>query len=257
MPDFYHRITNARHRGELVELCNQLGLTRSAVEVGVFRGGFSRHNLKTWKGEKYYMVDAWGFRANDTTGEQLSLDKNGNSTEWNERNYQMALDAVKEFLPPLGNRAVILRRFAESVVNEFSDGEFDFVYIDAGHEYRNVMRDLRMWWPKLRLGGMFAGDDFADMTDTFSTNRKEHSGAGWGVKSAVATFAREVGSPFFLTFADHSHVTTEMHPRRSREFGAENLYLPHYLNNYSLRELPPLEHRVRAQSFYPAWYMFK
>ena len=36
---------NAHHRGELVEICNLLGLTGNAAEIGVFHGGFSRHNL--------------------------------------------------------------------------------------------------------------------------------------------------------------------------------------------------------------------
>ena len=39
-------VVNARHRGELVDICNQLGLTGNAAEVGVFRAGFSQHNLK-------------------------------------------------------------------------------------------------------------------------------------------------------------------------------------------------------------------
>ena len=62
----------ARHRGELVDICNQIGLTGNAAEVGVFRAGFSQHNLQRWKGSKYYMIDAWAHRANDTG----STDKN-------------------------------------------------------------------------------------------------------------------------------------------------------------------------------------
>ena len=69
---------NVEHRGELVSLLNQLNLTGEALEVGCFRGAFSRHNLQLWRGRTYHMVDAWAFRANDTAGKDapVSRDKN-------------------------------------------------------------------------------------------------------------------------------------------------------------------------------------
>ena len=48
-----------------------------------------------------------------------------------------------------------------------------------------------------------AGDDFADRHDTFPA-MSHHRSNKWGVKSAVAKFSRDEGSPFFLTFADRS-----------------------------------------------------
>ena len=255
--DLYHSVINAQHRGELVGLCNHLGLTNIAAEIGVFRGGFSRHNLVHWKGKKYFMIDAWDFRYNDTleAGGEPSSDKNTNISRYNDRNYNLALAAVEEWRPPKGDRAVVMRRFSESVAQEFPNNHFDFIYIDAGHEYRNVLRDARMWWPKLKSGGMLAGDDFADMTDTLP-KLNIHSGAGFGVKSAVAKFAREVGSPFFLTFADHDHNPTEYNPRSGSEFARER-HDPSTKSLPNLKELPPPEDRVRSQRFYPAWYMFK
>ena len=53
---------NAIHRGELVLLCNEMGLTGMAAEIGVNKGEFAQHNLRHWLGTKYYMIDAWSFR---------------------------------------------------------------------------------------------------------------------------------------------------------------------------------------------------
>ena len=257
--DLYHRVVNAQHRGDLIKLCNRLNLTRYAAEVGVFRGGFSRHNLRHWHGEKYFMIDAWDFRANDsaTSGGAPSPDKNTKISEHNEKNYRRALANVKDWIPPQGDRAIVLRLFSEAAVIRFPDRYFDFIYIDAGHEYRNALRDARVWWPKLRVGGMMGGDDFADQIDTFP-GLKVHSGSAWGVKSAVSQFSREVGSPFFLTFADYTHQTTE-YTSRAAEFDSNP---PAITDDRAKRmprveELPPREHRVRPQRFYPAWYMFK
>eukprot|EP01041_Mallomonas_annulata_P014867 gene14867-31560_t len=38
-----------------------------------------------------------------------------------------------------------------------TNNSLDFIYIDAAHDYFNVMSDMRAWWPKLINGGVFAG----------------------------------------------------------------------------------------------------
>mmetsp|Transcript_13840 Transcript_13840/g.35878 ORF Transcript_13840/g.35878 Transcript_13840/m.35878 type:complete len:212 (-) Transcript_13840:570-1205(-) len=151
----------AEHRGQLVELCNELGLDGNAIELGVWHGGFSRHNLRKGKFKRYYMVDPWTFRANDT-GVGMR-DKNFRSDEANNVNYRIALKSVSEF----GDRAVVMRRFASTTLSEFPDRFFDFIYIDMLHGFDSVSRDLAQWWPKLRPGGMMAGDDCADAHDEF------------------------------------------------------------------------------------------
>jgi len=168
--------------------------------------------------------------------------------------------------------------------------------VDAGHEFANVQRDMRTWWPKLKRGGMMAGDDFADMFDTFPSH-KNHVSSKWGVKSAVAGFSKAVGSPFFLTFADRSHSTTSNDPTSTFEFdqtkgeskgappqrgsrlrksgkggwgnrpGLEGQRLGNAavegsdaLANRSAWSLPgagPGDRIVRPHEFFPAWYLFK
>jgi predicted O-methyltransferase YrrM len=43
-----------------------------------------------------------------------------------------------------------------------SYGSFDFVYIDARHDYASALEDIRDWWPKVRRGGILAGHDYVD-----------------------------------------------------------------------------------------------
>lgn len=40
------------------------------------------------------------------------------------------------------------------------DNWFDFVYIDDNHKYNHVKKELKEWWPKVKPGGILAGDDF-------------------------------------------------------------------------------------------------
>lgn len=42
------------------------------------------------------------------------------------------------------------------------DESLDWVYIDAAHNYTNISRDLKTWYPKVRRGGVFSGHDYVD-----------------------------------------------------------------------------------------------
>jgi len=39
---------------------------------------------------------------------------------------------------------------------------FDLIFIDAGHEYKDVMTDITNWLPKLKKGGIMAFHDYAN-----------------------------------------------------------------------------------------------
>ena len=36
----------------------------------------------------------------------------------------------------------------------------DIIHLDAGHDYKSVLSDIEIWWPLLRPGGYFIGDDY-------------------------------------------------------------------------------------------------
>ena len=42
----------------------------------------------------------------------------------------------------------------------YEDSSLDFVFIDGGHEYEFVKEDIEHWYPKIRDGGIIAGDDW-------------------------------------------------------------------------------------------------
>lgn len=50
--------------------------------------------------------------------------------------------------------------FTHKVVKKFDDEYFDLIFIDAGHKYPQVSRDIKLWYPKMKKNGIFSGDDY-------------------------------------------------------------------------------------------------
>lgn len=125
-----------RNRIELAKLLAEKGYTVGA-EVGVFGGYFSEVLLKNIPNLELTCVDVWG---------------------WGK--YQRAEEECLARLAPYNVR--IIKNYSVEAAKEVDDNSLDFVYIDAAHDYENVKADLKAWAPKVKVGGIIAGDDFYD-----------------------------------------------------------------------------------------------
>jgi hypothetical protein len=77
-----------------------------------------------------------------------------------------------------------VRNFSYEASLTFPDNFFDFIYIDAAHDYDSVVEDLNAWWPKLKEGGLFSGHDYFPDTRIWR-------GKACGVYQAVNEFVKE------------------------------------------------------------------
>lgn len=57
------------------------------------------------------------------------------------------------------NNIELIKKTSINASNDFPDDFFDLIYIDALHDYNNVMNDLISWYPKLKINGIFSGHD--------------------------------------------------------------------------------------------------
>lgn len=57
----------------------------------------------------------------------------------------------------------IIRDYTFNAVKLFPDNYFDLVYVDADHSYEGCLQDLNDWYPKVKRGGFFVGDDFRNL----------------------------------------------------------------------------------------------
>jgi len=81
------------------------------------------------------------------------------------------------------------------IAGKLPDGVFDFVYVDAAHDYDSVKDDLNLWSKKVKPGGFICGHDYWA------------SGAAWpGVKSAVDEFIAQNRVKKFKNYCDSSYM---------------------------------------------------
>ena len=67
---------------------------------------------------------------------------------------------ARERMAPYKNY-IIIKELSMEVVKYFKDNSFDFVYIDAGHDFASFTNDLHFWLKKVKPGGIMSGHDYA------------------------------------------------------------------------------------------------
>ncbi len=69
-------------------------------------------------------------------------------------------EETKSNLKRFSHITEFLRMYTSEAAKLVPDNSLDYIYVDARHDYCGVREDLRTWWPKLRMGGIFAGHDY-------------------------------------------------------------------------------------------------
>lgn len=113
---------------------NSIGL-----ELGIAEGIYSEQAIKSGKFKTYIGIDMYdGQRTHDIA------------------QYKRALKRVGLF----GNYKLLKMRFDEAL-DLFDDETFDFIYVDGyAHTGEEEGKTLYDWWPKLKKGGLYCGDDY-------------------------------------------------------------------------------------------------
>lgn len=171
-----------KNREALAEYFNDQGF-KVGAEVGVFRGYFSEILCKSIPGLKLYCVDPWkiydGYR-------DYRFERSMRDAETTARRELAKYDTV------------IIKKTSVEAAKDFEDGSLDFVYIDGNHEYKYVKEDLEAWVPKVRKGGIVAGDDY------YMTKR-----GNMGVIEAVHEYVGAHGYDLQLTPWDPKHPNND------------------------------------------------
>jgi len=54
----------------------------------------------------------------------------------------------------------IIKDESKNAATQFSNQSIDYIMIDGGHSYTEVMDDIKIWYNKIKPGGVISGDDY-------------------------------------------------------------------------------------------------
>ena len=191
---FYNRILDKferRNRGNLLLLLNnyffyfkakikkisidkrayileQLNKNSKIVEVGVWKGDFSRQIWNISSPNLLVLVDSWTFDekvrgcAPQVSGEE----------PLNQNFFDQAKKDTYDKFENIQNVNILDFNSLEAS-SKYEDNFFDYIYIDAEHTYQAVTKDLEVWYPKLKKNGTLFGDDYywREEDDTLSLHK--------------------------------------------------------------------------------------
>lgn len=120
------------------------------VEVGVWKGMsacfMAVEIINSGKKIKFDCVDTWGFVET--------------SSEIQESQFESLFEVFKSNIDPVKDQINIVKSLSWEGAKNYDDNSLDFVFIDAGHDYDSVMKDLNAWYKKIKGGGIIAGHDY-------------------------------------------------------------------------------------------------
>lgn len=159
--DLYQYVVSKFNSGNFIEIGSWKGRSASFMAVEI---------ANSQKDINFYCVDTW----------EGSIEHKDMECIKNSSLYQEFLNNTK----PVSHIIKPIRKTSIEAAKDFEDNYFDFIFIDAAHDYESVKQDLLTWYPKLKNGGIFAGHDYAPF---------------WGVYQAV----NEWSSKFNKTVHQH------------------------------------------------------
>lgn len=135
-----------------LELLDALKLrNKCCAEIGVLHGDFSAEILARNPFD-LYLVDPW-LKQDYFDFNMLTR----NADEFNE----LHVGVVNRFKE--NQHVHVMRMFSHEGAREINR-QFDFVYIDARHDFSNVLSDLFLWTPKMKPDGVIALHDYGNST---------------------------------------------------------------------------------------------
>lgn len=122
------------------------------AEVGVAYGDFSKMILAKMEPAKFYAIDTFNINPDKPLWGYTFLKDSGLShLEWYREQFAQALER---------DQMRLMRGLSWECLAKFEDNYFDYVYLDAAHDYDSAKKDIEMLSKKVKNGGYIQFNDY-------------------------------------------------------------------------------------------------
>lgn len=124
---------------------------RVGAEIGVQLGNNLFKILKDLPELEMYAIDIWSDKRVRFDGTIDLTDIPPNDAYKNVKGKSLRITNPE--------RLHLIRDFSHQAYTKFDNESLDFIFIDASHIYEDVKKDIELWYPKVKEGGMISGHD--------------------------------------------------------------------------------------------------
>lgn len=174
MKHFYNNIFGFFNFQDIYsEMVDKFDNNSHFIEIGGFLGCSSVYMgveiLNSGKNIKFDVIDKWDFNWKLENGDVINT-----YTEFIKN-----IKPLKKIIKPI-------KSFSKDIVDNYENESIDFIFIDADHEYEGIMNDIKIWYPKVKRGGIIAGHDYVEAfsgvikaVNEYFTDDFEIKGTSW------------------------------------------------------------------------------
>jgi predicted O-methyltransferase YrrM len=129
------------------------------IEIGVAYGYHAKHILSTHSRIEYIGIDPYipDYDKHDPFVSDVAKLFNDNAENALNRLCRVVTNNLTE---EFQNRFRLIRESSTQASIQFEDHQVDFIFIDGNHQKNSIKADLKVWWPKIKVGGVLVCDDY-------------------------------------------------------------------------------------------------
>jgi hypothetical protein len=184
--------------GARKDIIKRLPKNGIGAELGVFLGQFSIDLISITNPKEIHLIDPW-FVPEGHYGE-WGKNHNGGKLLTNDGAF---LQAQARVATVDSNKSASFHRKSDlDALPEFPDHYFDWVYVDALHEYDHVIAELKILDKKMKLDGIIQGHDWCE--DPAHPHNE--------INQAIEEFTKNYN--WEITFVDKRHFQWELRRKK-------------------------------------------
>lgn len=126
------------------------------VELGTYKGKSTSfivtEILNKGRNVKFYTVDTFKGDSGSTDKQEMEA--------YTKVNVSKMYEEFKQNTKHLEGKFTTMVNYSDEAAEYFLDNSVNSLFIDAGHSYEAVLKDITAWLPKMKNGGIMSGHDY-------------------------------------------------------------------------------------------------